>query len=253
MTEVAVGGEAVNLRAQFISGLSGQGLEIGALHNPSPVGPEVDMTYVDKFDVTRLRELNTDVPADDVVAPDVIADALTLESLPSGRFDFVIASHVLEHLHNPVQALRTWRRVLRTGGVLLLIVPDARYTFDRGRPLTRYEHLLWDYENGGAPLKVLSDLFHVAECNLNMHDDLTPDTAVDLAREILRTTYDTHFHVWSYDSFAGHLRRLIDEQALAFRVVRSDCDDNLEMLFLLEATSPHASPSASAGQAHSLG
>jgi SAM-dependent methyltransferase len=230
-----------NLRAEFIGLLRGRGAEIGPLHNPSPVSAGCDVVYVDKFDLERLRELNPDVPPEQIVAPDVVCDALLLDALPDGEFDFLIASHVIEHVHNPLKALLAWRRVLRPGGLVLCIVPDGRYTFDAGRPLTPFEHLLWDYENEGRPLKRLSDLFHIAECNLNMHDDLTAETAVDLARAILETSYDTHFHVWSYASFTNHLRRLIDEHHLPFRIARSACDEKLEMLFLLEAVDNGAS------------
>jgi SAM-dependent methyltransferase len=234
-----------NLRAEFTALLRGRGAEIGPLHNPSSVPAESSVVYVDKFDLERLRELNPEVPPEQIVAPDVVCDALLLDALPDAEFDFLIASHVIEHVHNPLKALLAWRRVLRPGGLALCIVPDGRYTFDAGRPLTSFEHLLWDYENDGRRLKRLSDLFHIAECNLNLHKDLTPDTAVDLARTILETSYDTHFHVWSYASFTNHLRRLIDENGLPFKIVKSACDGRLEMLFLLEAVENGASFRAS--------
>jgi SAM-dependent methyltransferase len=230
-----------NLRADFITLLRGRGAEIGPLHNPSPVPAGCDVVYVDKFDVERLRELNPDVPPGQIVAPDVICDAVLLDAFRDGELDFLIASHVIEHVHNPLKALLAWRRVLRPGGLVLCIVPDGRYTFDAGRPFTPFEHLLWDYENDGRPLKRLSDLFHIAECNLNLQDDLTPETAVDLARAILEKSYDTHFHVWSYVSFTNHLHRLIDDHGLSFRIAKSACDDRLEMLFLLEAVENGAS------------
>ena len=41
-----------------------------------------------------------------------------------GSQDFVIAEDILEHLINPLKALREWRRVLRGNGVLIAMVPD---------------------------------------------------------------------------------------------------------------------------------
>jgi SAM-dependent methyltransferase len=62
--------------------------------------------------------------------------------------DYVIASHVLEHVANPIAALAEWYRVLRPGGVIYLIIPDRRYTWDRHRALTPVAHFLADYEAG---------------------------------------------------------------------------------------------------------
>jgi predicted SAM-dependent methyltransferase len=42
-------------------------------------------------------------------------------------FDVVFASHVLEHLRNPVATLRECYRVLKPGGACRMNVPDARF------------------------------------------------------------------------------------------------------------------------------
>jgi SAM-dependent methyltransferase len=56
---------------------------------------------------------------------------------PDGHFDTIVADSVLEHLDDPIRALREWSRVLRPGGDLLVWSPN-RYT------LTTDPHLgLW--------------------------------------------------------------------------------------------------------------
>jgi SAM-dependent methyltransferase len=64
-------------------------------------------------------------------------DALPLED---DAVDFVLASHVIEHMPNPIGALREWRRVARR--YVFLLVPHRDRTFDRDRELTPIEELL---------------------------------------------------------------------------------------------------------------
>jgi len=211
--------QPVNLRARFASGLRGTGVEIGALANPLWLPPGASVTFVDKFDYDKLCSHNPDVPAETIRRPDVICDTASLDALPDAAYDFLIG----------------WHRVLKPGGLALCILPDARYTFDRGRPLTGLDHLLWDFANAGTEMKRLSDLAHIAECNLNMHASLTLEGALEVAQAILRDSYDTHFHVWTHDSFRIQLATLGTEYGLPFAVRDSACDEHLEMLFLLEA------------------
>ncbi len=39
-------------------------------------------------------------------------------------YDCVHASHCLEHMHNPVDALRRWWKLVKPGGYLVVVVPD---------------------------------------------------------------------------------------------------------------------------------
>jgi methyltransferase family protein len=50
-------------------------------------------------------------------------DATHLAGVPPAVFWSVYSSHLLEHLHDPVTALRNWYRVLRPDGFLTVVVP----------------------------------------------------------------------------------------------------------------------------------
>ncbi len=51
-------------------------------------------------------------------------DAQVMKGIPDAQFDFVHSSHCLEHLVDPFAGLRTWFRVIREGGFLIITVPD---------------------------------------------------------------------------------------------------------------------------------
>lgn len=78
---------------------------------------------------------------------DVYASA---DSMPfgDGVLDFVLASHVIEHMPDTIAALREWDRVLRPGGVCFLIVPHQERTSDHWRPRTELVHHLADFALG---------------------------------------------------------------------------------------------------------
>lgn len=51
-------------------------------------------------------------------------DAQRIDEYVDEEFDFVYSSHCLEHLADPVDALRRWWGLVRPGGHLILVVPD---------------------------------------------------------------------------------------------------------------------------------
>lgn len=52
------------------------------------------------------------------------------------RFDFIVASHVIEHTPDVIAFLNECADILAPGGVVCLVVPDKRFCFDRFRPLS---------------------------------------------------------------------------------------------------------------------
>jgi SAM-dependent methyltransferase len=79
------------------------------------------------------------------VRPGVKLDAIACgDILPfkDACFDFVVTSHVIEHFFDPIRALKEWRRVVRPGGYLFVIVPHKERTFDKARPRTPLAELI---------------------------------------------------------------------------------------------------------------
>lgn len=109
------------------------------------------------YDIAR-RVTISNLSADDP-SVDMRCDATDLSAIGSGTLDFVASSHTLEHLANPMKALREWLRVIREGGHLLLVLPHKDATFDHLRPPTSLEHLLEDLDSDVGE----NDVTHVEE------------------------------------------------------------------------------------------
>lgn len=114
----------------WLDGLTG--IEIGgSAHNPFGLNTRnVDITgdMDTPFKLAEQRICGEKMPVD-IVAP---GDALPLHRK---SVDFVISSHVIEHFHDPVDALREWWRVARH--LLYIIVPQRdALSSDRAYPLT---------------------------------------------------------------------------------------------------------------------
>lgn len=121
--------EHIDLVSKF---LNGPGVEIGAFTTPIP---HIKPYYVDRFDTY----------ANEKTLADYYGDACELPFYDSS-LAYVVSSHVIEHTANPVAAFKEWYRVLGHEGIIYMVVPDRRLTFDHPRPLTPVSHMIEDYE-----------------------------------------------------------------------------------------------------------
>jgi SAM-dependent methyltransferase len=129
------------LAHRWLDGL--KGVEIGgAAHNAF---------HLDTLNVDRTRDMDTVYKREELecagvaMAVDVVAEGDDLP-FPDEAFDFVLASHVLEHLPDPIRALQEWRRVARR--YVFVVLPHRDRTFDRDRPVTPVDELLRRHEQG---------------------------------------------------------------------------------------------------------
>ena len=88
-----------------------------------------------------------------------ITEGSELACLKESSYDFVLSSHNLEHMANPLKALYNWKRVLSSEGFMLLVLPDKNRTFDYRRPVTSLDHLCDDYTRGTGE----DDTSHIEE------------------------------------------------------------------------------------------
>lgn len=63
-----------------------------------------------------------------------ICDATTMEVYEDESFDTVYSSHILEHLSDPITAIKNWLRICKKGGVVFISVPH-RDLYERKKTL----------------------------------------------------------------------------------------------------------------------
>ena len=123
--------------------LDGLGLEIGPGYNPLvPKSEGFRVETVDYTDADGLRAKYTGNPHVDLNRIEMVDHVLdgtkSLEQAIDrpGSFDYIIASHVIEHTPDMLGFLQSCQILLSPGGVLLLAVPDKRHCFDVFQPLS---------------------------------------------------------------------------------------------------------------------
>jgi SAM-dependent methyltransferase len=88
-----------------------------------------------------------------------IREATELSGIADASYDFVLASHVIEHVANPLRAMAEISRILVAQGSLILVMPHKDGTFDHQRPVTSLDHLIEDFDKNTPE----TDMTHLEE------------------------------------------------------------------------------------------
>jgi ubiquinone/menaquinone biosynthesis C-methylase UbiE len=94
-----------------------------------------------------------------------VSDATHLSEVKDSAYDFLLSSNCLEHIANPIKALMEWKRVVKSNGYLILVLPNKASNFDHQRPTTSFDHIVEDFVNNITEY----DLTHIEEI-LKLHD-----------------------------------------------------------------------------------
>lgn len=131
----------------------GIGLEMGPLDRPLVPKSMGNIRYVDLKSAEELKRL---IPVsdkhslDNFVEIDFVWNGGRLADLVGSdiRFDYVLASHVIEHTADMIGWLNDLASVLKPGGIISLAIPDKRRTFDVLRAPTTAAMLVADHIRG---------------------------------------------------------------------------------------------------------
>lgn len=169
-----------------------------------------------------------------------IQDSIDLNRIPSDSYDFLLSSHVLEHIANPIKALKEWERIVKPNGHFVLILPHKDGTFDHNRPTTTLEHFINDYKNNIGE----DDLTHLEEI-LNLHD-LSKDAGAGSYENFKIRSGDNytnrslHHHVFTTLS----LGKLIDYMNL--KIISIEPVDPMHIILITKKTLPEIQPANTA-------
>jgi len=120
--------------------LSSPGLEIGPSHHPvTPKQAGYDVVVLDTLSADELRA-KYEVDDIDVSMIEEVdyrwRGEPYVELFGARRFSWVIASHVIEHVPDLIGFLDNCASVLTDDGVISLVIPDKRYSFDHYRSIS---------------------------------------------------------------------------------------------------------------------
>lgn len=175
--------------------------------------------------------------------------------------DYIVASHLIEHVPDLVGWLQEAAAVLATGGILALAIPDRRYTFDYLKEVSTTSELIGAYLDRlrrPSPSQVYGHFSQVVELDAAAawsaaaSDDAlehihTIGDALELARQAANGEYvDTHCWVFTPESFLARMHALVEVGLLDFSVaeVTPTATNELEFYVSLEKLAPDASEEA---------
>jgi SAM-dependent methyltransferase len=174
---------------------------VGSLDN---VNPPADNIY-DNVHASRILAGRT-YRFDDHKSPSMqyVAEAADLSMIASDAYDVLLSSHMIEHTSNPIKVILEWIRIVRSGGLLLIIVPNKERNFDHYRATTTLQHVIDDFEanRGEDDLTHLNESVEMTDYNMLPFDK---ETFKSRAMNNLETRH-IHHHTFTLLS----LRQLLE-------------------------------------------
>jgi len=135
--------------------LGGIGIEIGPSFNPIvPKSDGYNVEIIDHTDKAGLCEKYTPhgIDLDRIEEVDYVWNGESYAELTgkSNHYDYIIASHVIEHTCDLVAFLRDCSSILKENGILSLAIPDKRYCFDFLRPVSSISKVIDSHISGNT-------------------------------------------------------------------------------------------------------
>ena len=213
----------LDIRKNNIRHFRGKGLDIGPFNCPYVPDPDkygLEVETVDRWEPEQLKAIFPEISSDEVVPLATFVGDISAEGLffsEDARYDFVVCSHVIEHVADPLYLLAECFRVLKPMGVLYLGAPDVRISFDKGRKATSYDYIFEKYVNKVRKplLDDLKDYFssdqisQVPWVQAALRENRVNESILE--HESKRSF---HVHTWTARSFVDHVIKFLCDEGL---------------------------------------
>jgi SAM-dependent methyltransferase len=224
------------------------GAEIGPLDRPLVRKGDGAVFYVDHLDTAALRDKWRTDPNVDISKLQVdavwgrqtlrqgIAAAAGADEDGFAGLDYVVASHVVEHVPDLITWLQEIQAVLKPGGQLRLAVPDKRFTFDYLRRTTDLASVVHAWQSKArvpGPQCILDFCLHMVDVDsqaawrarlepatLRRRYDFAAALAIAQGAERDGAYHDVHCWVFTPASMAQLLAELARLRLIAFACER---------------------------------
>jgi len=219
------------------------GLEISPNWAPLVLRGEAQMVYCDRLSTAELEsrekenkgriDLHAVVEEMDFIWKD--GTSLPTYFSANEKFDFVVSSHVMEHVPNLLGFLQQQRQVCKDEGIISFVVPDVRLSGEYFRPLTTPAQLIEAYllnRDKPSPGMVYEASYHIFDwpglSNLKARHVLetkrgyTTEQAMEFARYAVNNYVDVHCWSFTHATMADVLRELKESGCFDFDVVAID-------------------------------
>lgn len=192
------------------------GVEIGPLCYPLVEKSEHSVYYVDHCTSDELKVKyrgHPNIIPERIVDIDFVWGDFTLGSSLDSKppMDYVVASHVVEHVPDLIGWLSEMRSVISDGSCLCLVVPDKRFTFDVYRRCSAFEEILLAHEESRRKpgIRCVMDHFSnvVTADAWKMWEDYSivekfpfnnPPSLLDVALDDIRSGKYVDVHCWVF-------------------------------------------------------
>ena len=120
------------------------------------------------------------------VGKNIFNDSVNIKDVEDEVYDFVFSSHCLEHIANPLKAVKEWIRITKKDGFIIIIVPEKSVCFDHKREYSNFSTLLNQYEKdvGEDDLSTLNEILE--------NHDLSMDPAAGTFEQFKNRSLDNY-------------------------------------------------------------